>query len=246
MMLKDQVAVITGGARGIGKEIALRFAGEGARVVLYDLNPAQLEPTVAELRALGSQAEGLPVNVTDPAQVDDAVQKTLDKCGHIDILINNAGITKDGLLLRMDVAAWDAVINVNLRGTFLCTKAVSRLMLKQKRGRIVNIASIIGLIGNAGQANYAASKAGIIGLTKSVARELASRAITCNAIAPGFIQTDMTAMLPDEVKQAMLKQIPLGEFGTPADVADAALFLVSAASRYITGQVLVVDGGMVM
>jgi len=246
MMLKDQVAVITGGARGIGKEIALRFAREGARLALYDLNQAQLEPTVAELRTLGVEAEGFPANVTDPAQVDDAVQKTLDKWGRIDILINNAGITKDGLLLRMDVAAWDAVMAVNLRGTFLCTKAVSRLMLKQKAGRIVNIASIIGLVGNAGQANYAASKAGIIGLTKSVAKELASRGVTCNAIAPGFMQTEMTAVLPEEVKQAMLRQIPLGAFGTPADVAEAALFLVSAASRYITGQVLVVDGGMVM
>ena len=245
-ILKGQVALITGGARGIGRQIALRFAGEGADIALIDVQPEALEQACAELTGLGRRAEGLTVDVTKFDQVDAAINKTLDKLSRIDILVNNAGITRDGLLLRMDEAQWDAVLNVNLKGTFNCTKAVSRVMLKQKSGRIVSIASVIGLMGNAGQANYAASKAGMIGLTKSVARELASRGITANAIAPGFIQTEMTDRLPDAVKQAMLAQIPMATFGQPLDIAEAALFLVSPASRYITGQVLVVDGGLVM
>jgi len=246
MQLKDQVALITGGARGIGREIALVLAREGADIALFDVNPQQLEVTVGELRGLGRRAEGLTVDVTDGVQVEDGVGKVLDKLGRIDILINNAGITKDGLLIRMDDAQWDRVLNINLRGTFLCTRAVAKHMLKQRRGRIVSIASIVGLIGNPGQANYAASKAGVIGLTKSVAKELASRSITCNAIAPGFIKTEMTEALPEQAKQRLQEAIPMGSLGEPRDVANAALFLVSDAARYITGHVLVVDGGLAM
>ncbi len=244
--LTGQVAIVTGGARGIGREIALLLARDGADVALFDINAQALEQTAGELRALGRRAEGLVVDVTSAAVVDEAVAKVLDKLGRIDILINNAGITQDGLIVRMDEAQWDRVLDINLKGTYLCTRAVAKVMLKARRGRIVSIASIIGLIGNAGQANYAASKAGIIGLTKSVAKELGSRGITCNAIAPGFIKTEMTERLPEAVKQKLLEQIPLGNLGEPADVAQAALFLVSDAARYITGHVLVVDGGLAM
>ena len=244
--LANQVAVITGGARGIGREIALAFAHEGADLALFDVNVEQLTQTANELRALGRRAEGFVVDVTDGNAVDDGVLKVLDKLGRIDILINNAGITKDGLLIRMDDAQWDRVLNINLKGTFLCTRAVAKVMLKQRRGRIVSIASIVGLIGNPGQANYAASKAGIIGMTKAVARELASRGITCNAIAPGFIKTEMTNALPEAAKQRLTEAIPMGTLGEPRDVAQAAVFLVSDAARYITGHVLVVDGGLAM
>ena len=246
MQLANQVAIVTGGARGIGREIALLFARQGADLVLFDVNEEVLAQTVKELEALGRKAVGLVVDVTNAAAVDDAVSKALDKLGRIDILINNAGITKDGLIVRMDEAQWDRVLDINLKGTFLCTRAVSKVMLKARRGRIVSIASIVGLIGNAGQANYAASKAGVVGLTKSVARELASRGVTVNAIAPGFIQTDMTHSLPEDVKQRLLATIPMGQLGQAGDVAQAALFLVSDAARYITGHVLVVDGGMAM
>jgi 3-oxoacyl-[acyl-carrier protein] reductase len=246
MQLANQVAIITGGARGIGREIALAFAREGADLALFDVNPEPLEATAGELRALGRSAEGLVVDVTDGKQVEDGVAKVLDKLGRIDILINNAGITKDGLLIRMDDAQWDRVLTVNLKGTFLCTRAVAKHMLKQRRGRIVSIASIVGIIGNPGQANYAASKAGVIGMTKAVAKELASRGITCNAIAPGFIKTEMTEALPEEARQRLLSAIPMGTLGEPRDVAQAALFLVSEAARYITGHVLVVDGGLAM
>lgn len=246
MPLTDQVAVITGGARGIGREIALAFARAGADVALFDVNEQQLAPTVQELEALGRRAVGLSVDVTDARAVDAAVGKVLDKLGRIDILVNNAGVTQDGLLIRMDDTQWDRVLNINLKGTFLCTRAVAKVMLKARQGRIVSIASIVGLIGNAGQANYAASKAGIIGFTKAVAKELASRGITVNAIAPGFIKTDMTERLPEEVKKRLAEQIPLSRLGEPADVAQAALFLVSDAARYITGHVLVVDGGLAM
>ena len=246
MSLTSQVALITGGARGIGREIALLFAKAGADLALFDVNPQQLEQTVAELRQLGRRAEGCVVDVTDGKQVDDGVAKVLDKLGKIDILINNAGITKDGLLIRMDDAQWDRVLAINLKGTFLCTRAVAKHMLKQRRGRIVSIASIVGLIGNPGQANYAASKAGIIGFTKAVAKELASRGVTCNAIAPGFIKTEMTDALPEPAKQKLMEAIPMGTLGEPLDVAQAALFLVSDAARYITGHVLVVDGGLAM
>ncbi|MDP3722682.1 MAG: 3-oxoacyl-[acyl-carrier-protein] reductase [Candidatus Omnitrophota bacterium] len=246
MQLANQVAVVTGGARGIGREIALRLAREGADVALFDVQPPLLEQAAAELRALGRRAEGIVVDVTDGTQVDDGMAKVLDKLGRIDILINNAGVTKDGLLIRMDDAQWDRVLNINLRGTFLCTRAAARQMLKQRRGRIVSIASIVGLIGNPGQANYAASKAGIIGFTKAVAKELAGRGITCNAIAPGFIQTEMTDALPEQARQRLMDAIPMGALGEPKDVAEAALFLVSDAARYITGHVLVVDGGLAM
>ena len=246
MQLKDQVAIVTGGARGIGREIALVLAKAGADVALFDINPQQLEQTVAELRALGRRAEGFSVDVTDGKQVDEGVGKVLDKLGRLDILINNAGITKDGLLVRMDDAQWDRVIDINLKGTFLCTRAVAKHMMKQRRGRIVSIASVVGIFGNPGQANYAASKAGIIGLTKAVAKELASRGITCNAIAPGFIKTEMPEALPEQAKQRLQEAIPLGSLGEPRDVAEAALFLVSDAARYVTGHVLVVDGGLAM
>ena len=246
MSLTQQVALITGGARGIGREIAILFAKAGADIALFDVNPQQLEQTTNELRALGRRAQGCVVDVTDGKQVDEGVAKVLDKLGKIDILINNAGITKDGLLIRMDDAQWDRVLDINLKGTFLCTRSVAKHMLKQRRGRIVSIASIVGLIGNPGQANYAASKAGIVGLTKSVAKELASRGITCNAIAPGFIKTEMTEALPDQAKQRLVEAIPMGTLGEPLDVAQAALFLVSDAARYITGHVLVVDGGLAM
>ena len=246
MQLANQVAVITGGARGIGREIALLFANEGADIALFDVNEQALAQTVQEIQALGRRAEGLMVDVTNAKIVEEAISKVLDKLGKLDILVNNAGITQDGLLVRMDEAQWDRVLTINLKGTFLCTRAAGKIMLKARRGRIVSIASIIGIIGNAGQANYAASKAGIIGLTKSVARELGSRGVTCNAIAPGFIKTDMTEKLPDEVKQRLLGQIPMAELGEAKDVAQAALFLVSDSARYITGHVLVVDGGLAM
>jgi 3-oxoacyl-[acyl-carrier protein] reductase len=246
MDLTGQAAIVTGGARGIGREIALALAKAGADIALFDVNPELLAQTAQELRALGRRAEGLSVDVTDGKQVEDGVGKVLDKLGRIDILINNAGITKDGLIVRMDDAQWDRVLAINLKGTFLCTRAVSKHMLKQRRGRIVSIASIVGIIGNPGQANYAASKAGIIGLTKSVAKELASRGVTCNAIAPGFIKTEMTDALPEAAKQRLQEAIPMGTLGEPADVAQAALFLVSDAARYVTGHVLVVDGGLAM
>ena len=246
MLLKGKVAVITGGARGIGKEIALRFAREGADICICDVNDELLDNTAKEVESLGRQAIGLKVDVTDALQVEEMVQKNLDKFSKIDILINNAGITRDNLLLRMKEAEWDAVLNVNLKGTFNCTKAVSKAMIKQRSGRIVSIASIIGLIGNAGQSNYAASKGGIISFTKSVAKELASRNINVNAIAPGFIRTDMTAKLSPEIAESMLKMIPLKRFGEASDVANAALFLVSDLSDYITGHVIQIDGGMVM
>ena len=246
MQLANHVAIVTGGARGIGREIALAFAHAGADLALFDINADQLEHTVQELRALGRRAEGFVVDVTDGKQVDDGVGKVLDKLGKVDILINNAGITKDGLLIRMDDAQWDRVLNINLKGTFLCTRAVAKHMLKQRQGRIVSIASIVGLIGNPGQANYAASKAGIIGFTKAVAKELASRGVTCNAIAPGFIKTEMTDALPEQAKVRLMEAIPMGMLGEPRDVAQAALFLVSDAARYITGHVLVVDGGLAM
>ena len=246
MQLANQVAIVTGGARGIGREIALALARAGADLALFDVNSQQLESTVAEVRQLGRRAEGLVVDVTDGKQVDDGVAKVLDKLGRIDILINNAGITKDGLLIRMDDAQWDRVLNINLKGTFLCTRAVAKHMLKQRSGRIVSIASIVGLIGSPGRANYASSKAGIIAFTKAVAKELASRSITCNAIAPGFIKTEMTDALPEQAKQRLMDAIPMGMLGEPMDVAEAALFLVSHAARYITGQVLVVDGGLAM
>lgn len=246
MLLKDKFSLITGGARGIGKEIAVLFAKEGSNIAICDVNLEEAEKTRSELEGMGVKALAFKVDVTKPNEVEEMTDKILDNFGRIDILVNNAGITRDGLLVRMKEEDWDLVLAVNLKGTFNCTKAVSKVMMKQRSGRIVSIASIIGIMGNAGQANYAASKAGIIGLTKSVAKELASRGVTANAIAPGFIQTEMTAKLPDAVKGEMLKAIPMGKFGEPLDVAKGALFFASEYASYITGQVLVVDGGMVM
>lgn len=246
MRLTGKVALITGGARGIGQSIAMTFAGEGADIVIADVNLEVAQKTATEIEALGRKALALEMDVTNYEKVEEGINKILDKMGKVDILVNNAGITKDNLLLRMSQGDWDAVINVNLKGTFNCIKAVTRPMIKQRSGRIISIASIIGLMGNPGQANYAASKAGIIALTKTVAKELASRNISANAIAPGFIQTEMTAKLPEDIKKKMLEAIPLAKLGTPQDVANACLFLASEESSYITGQVITVDGGMVM
>lgn len=246
MRLKDKVALITGGAQGIGREIALRFASQGADIVVGDINLQKAIKTQSELEALGRKVLALELDVTDYAKLTQGINKILDKFGKVDILVNNAGITKDNLMLRMGDAEWDAVISVNLKGTFNCTKAVSRLMLKQRYGKIINIASIIGIIGNAGQANYSASKAGIIALTKTAAKELASRNINVNAVAPGFIQTEMTARLPEGLKEKMQEAIPLGRFGSPGDVAALCVFLASEEASYITGQTIIVDGGMVM
>ena len=245
MLLKDKVAIITGGARGIGKEIALEFAREGANIAIADINSQTLAQTEKEISSLGVGILTLSVDVTNSTQVEEMVNKTLDKFKKIDILINNAGITADSLLIRMKEQDWDRVLAVNLKGTFNCIKAVSKVMIKQRSGRILSISSIIGLIGNVGQANYAASKAGVIGLTKSAARELAPRGITVNAIAPGFIQTEMTTVLSEEVKSKMLEAIPLKKCGQPSDVASLAAFLASDAAGYITGQVICIDGGMV-
>jgi len=246
MRLKDKVALITGGARGIGQAIAMTFAREGADVVIADVNFEIAQETALEIEGLGFKAMALGIDVTTYDKVEEGINKILDKKGKVDILVNNAGITKDNLLLRMSQVDWDAVINVNLKGTFNCIKAVSRPMVKQRSGRIISIASIIGLIGNPGQANYAASKAGIIALTKTVAKELASRNINANAVAPGFIQTEMTSKLPEDIKKKMLEAIPLAKLGTPQDVANVCLFLASEESSYITGQTITIDGGMVM
>ena len=246
MRLKDKVALVTGGARGIGQAIAMTFAKEGADIVVADVNLEIAEKTASEIEGLGRKALALEMDVTNYDLVEEGINKILDKMGKVDILVNNAGITKDNLVLRMSQAEWDAVINVNLKGTFNCIKAVSRPMVKQRSGRIISIASIIGLMGNPGQANYAASKAGIIALTKTIAKELASRNINANAVAPGFIQTEMTAKLPEDIKKKMLEAIPLAKLGTPQDVANLCLFLASDESSYITGQVITIDGGMVM
>ena len=244
--LENQIAVVTGAGRGIGRAIALKFAGAGADVVAVSRTVENSEKVAGEIRALGRKAWGFAANVSEAASVEAVTEQILAATGKVDILVNNAGITKDGLLMRMSEADWDAVLDINLKGTFLFTKAFTRSFLKQRSGHIVNIASVIGLIGNAGQCNYGASKAGVIGFTKSAARELASRGITVNAIAPGFIETAMTAKISPEAREALLNQIPLASLGQPEDVANAVLFLASPAARYITGQVLPVDGGMAM
>lgn len=246
MLLQDQIALITGSGRGIGREIAQTFAKEGATVVICDINAELAAQTGQELAAQGYKAASFGCDVTKLTEAEELVNKILDKFGKIDILVNNAGITKDNLLLRMSEQDWDAVLGVNLKGVFNCTKVVTKVMLKQKKGRIINIASIIGIMGNPGQANYAASKAGIIGFTKSIARELASRNINVNAVAPGYIQTAMTEKLSKEARDRMLANIPLGRLGTPLDVAGVCLFLASSEADYITGQTIVVDGGMAM
>jgi 3-oxoacyl-[acyl-carrier protein] reductase len=244
--LTNQIAVVTGAGRGIGRAIALKFANEGADVVVISRTQENSEKVAAEIRALGRKAWAHAVDVADAPAVNAAAEKILAETGKVDILVNNAGVTRDGLLMRMSDADWDTVLNTNLKGAFLVTKAFSRAMIKARTGRIINISSVIGLIGNAGQCNYAASKAGLIGFTQSAAKELAGRGITVNAIAPGFIETDMTAELKEEMKAALLKQIPLGCLGQAEDIAGAALYLASPAARYVTGQVLTVDGGMVM
>lgn len=244
--LDNQVAVVTGAGRGIGRAIALRFAAEGADVVCVSRTAENSEKVAGEVRGLGRKAWALAVDVANAEAVTQAAEKILAEAGKVDILVNNAGVTRDGLLMRMSEADWDTVLNTNLKGAFLFTKAFTRGFLKQRSGRIINVASVIGLIGNAGQANYAASKAALIGFTKSVAREFATRGVTVNAIAPGFIETDMTSALNAEIRATILKQVPLGHFGQTEDIAHAAAFLASPESGYITGQVLTVDGGMVM
>lgn len=244
--LTGQIAVVTGAGRGIGRAIALKFAAEGADLVCVSRTPENSEKVAQEVRSLGRKAWAHAVDVSDAAAVATAVEKILSETSKVDLLVNNAGVTRDGLLVRMSEADWDAVLDTNLKGAFLFTKALARSFMKQRSGRIINIASVVGLIGNAGQCNYASSKAALLGFTKSVARELAPRGILVNAIAPGFVETDMTGALNDQIKTELLKTIPLGIFGQPEDIANAVLFLASPAARYITGQVLTVDGGMVM
>jgi len=244
--LANQIAVVTGAGRGIGRAIALKFAHEGADVVVVSRTVENSEKVANEIGALGRKAWAFAVDVADSAAVSAAAEKILVDCGRVDVLVNNAGVTRDGLLMRMSDADWDTVLNTNLKGAFFFTKAFSRAFAKQRSGRIINISSVIGLIGNAGQCNYAASKAGLIGFTQSVAKELAGRGITVNAIAPGFIETDMTAELNEALRAEILKKIPLGCLGQADDIAAAALYLASPAARYVTGQVLTVDGGMVM
>lgn len=246
MLLENKVAIVTGSGQGIGRQIALTLAGQGADIAVCDINKEGADSVVKEIQALGRNAVSYKVDVSDIKSVEETVQKVLDTLKKIDILVNNAGITRDALLVRMKDEDWDLVLKINLTGTFNFTKAVAKHMMRQRCGKIVNIASVIGLIGNVGQTNYAASKAGIIGLTKSCARELAPRGITVNAIAPGFIATQMTERLSEDIKQKMLENIPLGKFGTPEDVANTALFLAGPQSDYITGQVINVCGGMVM
>src|ERR1051326_1002691 len=236
--LANQIAVVTGAGRGLGRANALKFAAEGADVVCVSRTAENSEKVAGEVRALGRKAWAYAVDVSDATAVAAAAEKILAECGKADVLVNNAGVTRDGLLMRMSDADWDAVLDTNLKGAFLVTKAFSRAMIKARAGRIINISSVIGLIGNAGQCNYAASKAGLIGFTQSCAREFASRNITVNAIAPGFIETDMTAELKEDMRAALLKQIPLGIFGSAEDIANAALFLAGPAARYVTGQVL--------
>ncbi len=246
-MLKGKIALVTGASRGIGRQIAISMAREGALVIVnYNGSAARAEETVKEITESGGQAEAVQCNVSDYAAVEEMMKYVIGKYKRLDILVNNAGITKDNLLMKMSEEDFDAVIGINLKGAFNCTKHVSRQMLKQKGGRIINISSVSGVMGNAGQANYCASKAGVIGLTKSVARELGSRGITVNAIAPGFIDTEMTEVLSEDVKKAMGEQIPLKRFGRTEDVAEAAVFLASDRAAYITGQVINVDGGMAM
>ncbi|MEO0129407.1 MAG: 3-oxoacyl-[acyl-carrier-protein] reductase [candidate division WOR-3 bacterium] len=243
MMLKEKIALVTGGASGIGAAIAKKFIESEATVIIVDVDEDLGKATAL---SMGNRAHFYHLNIADEKSVNDTIDRVANDFAKIDILVNNAGITNDKLLIRMTKDDWDKVININLTGTFLVTKAVVKYMMKQRFGKIINIASVIGLIGNAGQSNYAASKAGIIGFTKSCAKEFASRNITVNAIAPGFIETRMTEKLPDEIKQAYFKLIPLGRFGKPEDVANLALFLASDQADYITGQVIAIDGGMVM
>lgn len=242
--LSGQVALVTGGARGIGRTVAETLAAAGAKIAVVDVNPETLASTVEALRAAGGTAESFVCDVTNSERVNQVIEEVIEKLGGLDILVNNAGITRDNLLMRMKDDQWDAVIAINLKGTFLFTRAATRPMMKARRGRIINIASVSGLMGNPGQANYSASKAGVIGLTHTTAKELASRNITVNAVAPGFIATEMAAALGEEMLEQIKKETPLGRLGEPQDVADAVLFLASEAASFITGHVVVVDGGL--
>lgn len=247
MLLQDKVAVVTGGSRGIGRAICLRLGQQGARVIInYVSRPEAAEAVADEIRAGGGQAETRAFNVADTAATEAAFKEILDSCGRVDILVNNAGITRDGLLVKMKEGQWDEVLDTNLKGAFTCLKAVSRVMMKQRWGRIVNVGSVIGFAGNAGQINYAAAKAGLVGLTKSAARELAARNITVNGVAPGYIVTDMTKDLPEEINEKIKAEIPLGVLGEAEDVAGAVAYLVSDDARYVTGQFIHVNGGMYM
>ncbi|MBF8982175.1 3-oxoacyl-[acyl-carrier-protein] reductase [Lutibacter sp. B2] len=247
MNLDGKTAIVTGGSRGIGKAIAMKLAQLGANIVVnYTSSAQQAEDVVELIKNMGREAIAIKANVANFDEVQNFISQAEEKFGEIDILINNAGITKDKLLIKMNEDDWDKVIEVNLKGTYNCTKAVSRKMMKQRSGKIVNVASVVGVNGNAGQSNYAASKAGIIGFTKSIAKELGVRGINVNAVAPGFIQTNMTDVLSDEVKNHIMSQIPMKKLGTPEDVANTIAFLCSDEAKYITGQVINIDGGMVM
>jgi 3-oxoacyl-[acyl-carrier protein] reductase len=247
MRFENQVAVVTGSGRGIGHAIALRLAREGARVASVSRTESNAQKTADEINSLRADAaKAYAVDVADQAAVQKAAAQIFEDFGRVDVLVNNAGVTRDGLSMRMSMEDWDTVLNTNLKGAFHFIQAVMRPMIKQRSGRIINISSIAGLTGNAGQANYSASKAGLIGLTKTLARELASRGITVNAVAPGLIETDMTTVLSDEIRQAILQKVPLGKLGEPDDIAGAVAYLASPEAKYITGQVLTVDGGMVM
>jgi 3-oxoacyl-[acyl-carrier protein] reductase len=246
MKLLDKVVFVTGGAQGIGQVIALKMAQKGANVCIGDINVQKIQEVVKEIEGLGRKGLGIKIDVSDKDAVTSAFGQIKEVFDRIDVLVNNAGITKDSLILRMKDDDWDAVLNINLKGTFLCSKEAIKVMSKQRSGKIVNIASVVAFMGNAGQANYSASKAGIVGLTKTLAREYASRGITVNAVAPGFIKTHMTDVLTEDVKNNLLKSIPLGTLGAPEDVAEAVLFLSSNSADYITGQVIHVNGGMYM
>lgn len=247
MILKDKTALVTGASRGIGKAIALELARAGASVVVnYSGNKTRAEETAAQIRELGTEALTYQCDVANEEDVQEMVRTAVQKFGHLDIVVNNAGIIRDGLIMRLKEEDWDAVLNTNLKGVFLVTKAALRPMMRQKQGKIINVASVVGILGNAGQANYVAAKAGVIGLTKSTAREVASRGITANAVAPGFISTEMTEKFPEKIKEKMKSEIPLHRLGTPEDVAGVVKFLASEDSGYMTGQILSVDGGMAM
>ena len=245
-LLNEKVAIVTGAGRGIGRAVAIAYAKMGADVVCVSRTEENSSKVAAEIEGLGQKAWPFAVDVSNTNAVENAAQAILEATGKIDILVNNAGITRDNLLMRMSEEEWDTVLNTNLKGAFNFTKAFTRTFIKQRSGRIINIASVIGLIGNAGQSNYAASKAALIGFTKSVAKELAPRGVTANAIAPGFIETDMTSVLDEKVRGAIINRVPMARFGSPEDVANAAIFLAMESTNYMTGQILTVDGGMVM